>query len=81
VIGAVFVANDSALSAGDLSFFTTIDGLFAQIERYQHEDWVSDVRVTYDPHFGYPTSISVFAKPGIMDAGASQFIRNLVPTP
>lgn len=79
VIGAVLVANDSALGAGDLSSFTTIDGLFTQIERYQGEDWVKDVRVTYDSHLGYPTSISVFARAGIEDAGASQFIRNLVP--
>lgn len=81
VIGGVVVANDSALGAGDLSSFTTIDGLFAQIEREQGEDWVRDIRVTYDSHLGYPTSISVFARDGIMDAGASQFIRNLVPTP
>ena len=81
VVGVVLVANDSALSPADLTSFTTVDGLFAQIRRYQHEDWVSDVRVTFDPQLGYPTSISTFAKAGIMDAGASRFIRNLLPTP
>ena len=81
VVGAVFVANDSGLSATEQLSFTTIDGVFAQIGRYQHEDWVRDVKVTFDRQWGYPTSISTFAKDGIMDAGASRFIRSLVPKP
>ena len=55
--------------------------LFAQIRRYQDEDWVRDVVVEFDPQLGYPTSIGTFSKAGIMDAGATQFVRNLVPTP
>lgn len=81
VLGAVFVENDSALSVGDRASFSTIDGLFAQIRRYQHDDWVRDVKVTFDRQWGYPTSISTFAKPGIMDAGADQQTRNLRPEP
>ena len=79
VVSLVLIANDSALSVGDQASFTTIDGLFAQIRRYQHEDWVRDVKVTFDPQWGYPTSISTFAKAGIMDAGADRYIRNLLP--
>jgi Family of unknown function (DUF6174) len=79
VVGVVLIANDSVLSDADLISFTTVDGLFAQIRRYQHEDWVRDVSVTFDPELGYPTSISSFAKAGIMDAGASRLIRNLLP--
>jgi hypothetical protein len=78
VVGAVLVANDSVLS---LTSFVTIDGLFAQIRQYQHEDWVRDVIAAYDPQLGYPTSINTFAKSGIMDAGGAQYISNLVPTP
>jgi hypothetical protein len=79
VVGAVLVANDSVLPT--LTSFTTIDGLFAQIRRYQHEDWVRDVIVAFDPQLGYPTSISTFGQPGTMDAGGAIFISNLVPTP
>jgi len=81
VVGVVLVANDSALAPGDRTSFVSVEGLFAQIRRYQHEDWVRDVVVAFDPQLGYPTSISTFAKAGIMDAGASQFISNLVPAP
>ncbi len=81
VVGVVLVANDSALAPEDRASFTSVDGLFAQIRSYQHEDWVRDVVVTFDSRLGYPTSISTFAKAGIMDAGATQFISNLVPTP
>src|SRR2546425_12404295 len=81
VVGVVLVANDSALSPPDWTSFTTVDGLFARIERYQHDDWVRDVIVEFDPQFGYPTRISTFAKPGIQDADADQLTRNLVPTP
>ena len=81
VVGVVRVANDSALSPQYWTSFTTVDGLFARIARYQHEDWVRDVIVEFDPQLGYPTLISTFAKPGIQDAGAAQLTRNLVPTP
>ena len=80
VVGVVLVANDSALAPEDRGSFTSVDGLFAQIRRYQNEDWVRDVVVTFDPHLGYPTSISTFAKAGIMDAGATQYIGHLVAT-
>jgi hypothetical protein len=78
VVGAVLVANDSVLSP---TSFVTIDGLFAQIRRYQHEERVRDVIVAYDPQLGYPTSISTFAKSGIMDGGGAQYISNLIATP
>ena len=81
VVGVVRVANDSALSPQDWTSFTTVDGLFARIERYQRDDWVRDVIVEFDPQLGYPTRISTFAKPGIQDADADQIARNLVPTP
>ena len=81
VVGVVLVANDSALAPEDRASFTSVDGLFAQIRRYQDEDWVRDVAVTFDPQLGYPTSISTFAKAGIMDAGATQYIGHLVATP
>jgi hypothetical protein len=60
---------------------SSIDGLFARIHRYPHEDWVRDVQVEFDPQFGYPTLISTFAKSGIQDAGGTEYISNLVPTP
>ena len=81
VVGVVVVVNDSALPAQDWTSFTTIDGLFARIRSYPQEDWVRDVTVEFDPQFGYPTLISTLAKPGIQDAGAAEYIRNLVPTP
>ena len=81
VVGVVLVANDSALAPQDRTSFTSVDGLFARIRRYQDEDWVRDVVVEFDPQLGYPTSIGTFPKAGIMDAGATQFVRNLVPTP
>jgi len=81
VVGVVHVASDSALSPQYWTSFTTVDGLFARIEGYQHDDWVKDVIVEFDPRLGYPTVISTFAKPGIQDADAVQLARNLVPTP
>jgi uncharacterized protein DUF6174 len=81
VIGVLLVATDSALPSSELTSFTTIDGLFARLRGYQHQDWLRDVVVTFDPQLGYPTSINVYAKPGIMDADYGQFIRNLRAAP
>ena len=81
VVGVVFVANDSALSPQDWTFFSTIDSLFARIRRYAHEDWVQDVRVEFDQQLGYPTLISTIAQPNIADAGGAEYIRNLIPAP
>ena len=79
VSAAVVVANDSLLPT--VESFITVDGLFAQIRGYQREDWVREVRVEFDPQLGYPTSIRVFAKAGIMDADYDKYISNLVPSP
>jgi len=81
VVGGVLVASDSALPPGALTSFTTVDGLFARIRGYQHQDWVRNVIVTFDPQLGYPRSIDVFARTGIMDADYGQFTQNLRPTP
>jgi uncharacterized protein DUF6174 len=81
VTGVLLVATDSALPSSELTSFTTIDGLFARIRGYQHQDWLRDVVVTFDPQLGFPTSINVFAKPGIMDADYGQFIQNLRAAP
>ena len=81
VIGVVVVATDSALPPSAVTSFTTVDGLFARIRGYQHQDWLRDVVVTFDPQLGYPTSINVFAKTGIMDADYGQFIQNLRAAP
>ncbi len=81
VVGGVLVASDSALPPGALTSFTTVDGLFARIRGYQHQDWLQDVIVTFDPQLGYPRSIDVFARTGIMDADYGQFTQNLRPTP
>lgn len=81
VVGVVVVANDSAFSPQDWKYFATIDDLFARIPQYAREDWVRDVKVEYDPQWGYPTLISTPAKPGIADVGGAEYIRNLVPAP
>src|SRR5207245_11765021 len=73
--------SDSALPPSAVTSFTTVDGLFARIRGYQHQDWLRDVVVTFDPQLGYPTSINVFAKTGIMDADYGQFIQNLRAAP
>ncbi len=79
VSAAIVVANDSLLPT--VAPFTTVDGMFAQIRAYNSESWVRAVRVTYDPQLGYPTSIDVFARAGIMDSDYGESISNLVPTP
>lgn len=79
VTGAVLVANDSAVAADELASFPTIDELFASIRGYQESDWAKDVIVTYDRQYGHPTEISVYPKPGILDAGSTRYTRNLVP--
>jgi hypothetical protein len=47
----------------------TVDGLFASIEWFMNESWLSPGMmqvVAYDPVFGYPTSITVMPRPGVM---------------
>jgi len=79
VSAAIVVANDSLLPT--VTAFTTVDGLFAQIRGYTRDPWVKEVRVTYDPLLGYPTSIDVFAKAGIADGDFGKSISKLVPAP
>ena len=81
VVGAVVVANDSALSIQG-TYFKTVEGLFAEIESDAHDDWVRDVKVEFDPRWGYPTFIGWSPKPISPDVGgADEHMRNLTPTP
>ena len=79
VSAAIVVANDSLLPTA--TSFPTVDGMFAQIRGYTRDAGVREVRVQYDPQLGYPTSINVFAKAGIMDGDYGTSVSNLVPTP
>ena len=79
VTAARVVANDSLLPT--VASYTTVDGLFAQIRSYARGSLVKEVRVTYDPRLGYPTSIDVFAKEGVADGDFGKRISNLVSAP
>lgn len=61
----------------------TVDAMFGWLRDYaeNEDDYVTDVRVRYDPAYGYPAEIHVTCSDNVADCGAQYFARNLQPMP
>ena len=59
----------------------TVPQLFDIVEQASDDDYLSDIQVEFDAQYGYPTSISLVAKPDIADGGRSIQARALVAVP
>jgi hypothetical protein len=66
--------------AADPAAWFTIEELFDRIPVLAKEDGVDDVTAEYDATLGFPTSVVVRFKEGILDAGSSYTVSALAPS-
>lgn len=63
------------------SYWLTVEQLFSDLRETDEEDWLEDIEFTLDPVLGYPTEIRWISPDNVLDAGATQFLRNPAPLP
>ncbi|MDZ4674140.1 MAG: DUF6174 domain-containing protein [Gemmatimonadota bacterium] len=60
-----------------LSYWPTVDEVFARVLSARHSQGVSRIDVRYDATLGYPTDVDISYDSSIQDAGASYTLRNV----
>ena len=73
------VATGVVLAESLYSMWSPIDELFTWLLREHDDDHLVDVRADFDRGLGYPTYISFGYDSSVMDAGATYYLRNVVP--
>jgi len=77
----VLVDSGTEVSPLQRSYFRTVEEVFHSIRAAQHDDWVKDIVVEFDPQFGFPTSVRFVPKEEILDGGSHGRLRNAAPLP
>jgi len=78
---ATLLATGEVVTDARLSFWMSVEALFASIREANREDYLEDIRVSFDPDLGFPTLVEWIPRKGILDAGGSRRLRNAQPLP
>ena len=78
VVSSVRPADGIPIESGSR---LTVPQLFDVVEQARDDEYLRDIQVEYDEQYGYPTQISLVAKPNIADGGRSIQARALVAVP
>lgn len=73
--------NGETITDARRSYWLTVEQLFSDLRETDEEDWLEDIEFTLDPVLGYPTEIRWISPDNVLDAGATQFLRNPAPLP
>lgn len=79
VLSVTLLETGALLAPADLVHWYTIEQLFDRIPATADQEGVDDVRVTYDPALGYPTSIQIIPDKGVLDGGGSYSVSAVGP--
>ena len=63
------------------TYWSTVEQLFQSIRETDAGDWLEDIEFTLDPVLGYPAETRWISSQNVLDAGATQFLRNPAPLP
>jgi hypothetical protein len=77
----VLLATGADVPPPRRDYFPTVERIFSYIHSANHDDYLRDLVVAFDPHLGYPTQVDFLSKPDIMDGGATYYLRNAAAMP
>ena len=78
---AILLATGEVITDVRLNYWSSVEALFASIHDANRDDWIEDIRVSYDASLGFPTLVEWIPKQGVLDAGGSRALRNARPLP
>ncbi len=79
VVAARSVDTGMPFPGSQLSMWRAIETHFADLFRERDETGLADITARFDPVLGHPVEITYSYDPGIMDAGAGLYFRNVAP--
>ena len=78
---ATLLATGEVITDARLGYWSTVEELFASIRAANRDDYLEDIRVSFDPALGFPTLVEWIPTQEIPDAGESRSLRNAQPLP
>lgn len=78
VVG-VTLESGAMMSASRFGEWPTIDQLFNLLLASQSSAGLEDIRVRFDPQWGFPIEIEHVAKKNVQDGGSIRYVRQLTP--
>jgi hypothetical protein len=69
---------DEELPAGA---WPTVPKLFEILKTAREGGHIKDISASFDPQFGFPTTINITCKPDLLDCGVYYQAQNLKPLP
>lgn len=81
------VSRVTLLNSGEIitdsrrTHWSTVEQLFSGLRETGEGDWFEDIEFTLDPVLGYPSEIRWIAPDNVLDAGATQSLRNPAALP
>jgi hypothetical protein len=78
---ATRLATGEVITDARLSYWSSVEALFASIHDAKRDGFLEDIRVRYDAALGFPTLVEWIPAKGVLDAGGSRILRNAQPLP
>lgn len=80
VVAVRSVESGALLDAELYPMWPTVEELFDRLLQHREDsDYLDDISAEFDAALGYPSYMNFRYDEGIMDAGATHYVRNLVP--
>ena len=76
---ATLLETGEVITDARLSYWSTVEELFAELQRAPRSLFLAEVKVTFDPTLGFPSYVEWIPKAGVTDAGGATSMRNAQP--